>query len=52
MLEQTLNQNMRKESDHLKYDLKNALIQLTLFNKDRHMAKSITFKKAKHFIDS
>ena len=44
MLPQTLNHNMYVERDHLNMCFKNVLIQLTVFNKDRHMAKSITFK--------
>jgi hypothetical protein len=35
---------MYVERDHLKCDFKIELIQLAVFNKDRHMAKSITLK--------
>jgi hypothetical protein len=46
MLPKTLNYNMFVERDHLK-NFKIALIQLAVFNEDKHMAKSTTFKKVK-----
>jgi hypothetical protein len=46
MWPQTLNYNMYEERDHLKCDLKCILIQLTIINKERHMAKSIMFLKS------
>jgi hypothetical protein len=34
------------ERDLINIRLKNVLIQLTIFNKDRHMSKSLTLKKS------
>jgi hypothetical protein len=45
MLPKTLNPNMYVERDHLKMFFSNALIQLTLFDKDRHTATAINLKK-------
>ena len=36
---------MYVERDHLKRYIKNVLIQLTVFNKDRHTAKTKTLRK-------
>jgi hypothetical protein len=46
MLPQIYNQNIFVEPDHLKMYFTNVLILLTVFNKDRQTAKSITFKKS------
>ena len=46
MLPQTLNHNLYVEREQSKnVILKNVLIQLTMFNKDRHMANFETLKK-------
>jgi hypothetical protein len=44
----TLNHNMYVKRDHLKMYFKNILIQLTMFNKDRHTVKSMMSKIEKN----
>jgi hypothetical protein len=51
MLSKTLNHNMYLERDYLKkVILKNFLIQLKDFNKNKLTAKSVTFKKITFFM--
>ena len=43
-LAKSVNHNLYVKRDHLEMWFKNVLIQLTMLNKDRHTAKSITLK--------
>jgi hypothetical protein len=45
MLPQILNHNIYAKRHHLKMRFENVLVQIPMLNKDRHLAKSIGFKK-------